>query len=59
MESDFILRKNIEHFQNLLAAGGLNARQADVVSDLLKKEIDALATLTKPNPRRSDARPSG
>ncbi|WP_293677849.1 hypothetical protein [uncultured Phenylobacterium sp.] len=44
MQPDFILRKNIERFRHLLAAGNLSALQAKVVANLLELEVEALAT---------------
>jgi len=45
MESEFVHRKNIEHFEQLLASGTLSAGQALVVSGLLATEVEALAQL--------------
>lgn len=47
MEPEFVHRKNIERFEQLLAGGTLSAAQVRVVSDLLAAEIEGLDRLEK------------
>lgn len=55
MESDFIPRKNIERYEQLLASGTLDATQTVVVTALLQTEVETLDRLTKSVPPEPDS----
>lgn len=48
---------NIERFEQLLASETLSPAEAKVISDLLAKEIEALAQLGKASEPAEDRRP--
>jgi len=50
VEPDFVLRKNIERFEQLLASGRLDPTQTAVVTALLQAEVEALDRLTESAP---------